>query len=131
MTVVAENKVQIIDLHFELNLWLNELKFYKDEIQIFNNRLEEIVSKNNTVEIMSEVEHFQNQYIRQSEVLDELRHEIKQHENIIEKEATDNSVPFDHHYVEDHAELRSQIEQFKKIYADLKRDFMNFLIRRM
>ena len=86
MTVTTEKKVHISDLHFELNLWLNEFKFYKDEIQIFNHRLEEIVSKNTGMEVMSEVEHFQNQYIRQSEVIDVLRHEVKQHENMLENE---------------------------------------------
>ena len=131
MTVIEEKRVLIGDLHFELNLWLNEFKFYKDEIRIFNHRLEEIVSRNTGTDIMKDVEHFQNQYIRQVEVLDELRHEIKQHENVLEKEAKDHPVAIDHRYFEDHSELRDQVEQFKKIYAELKKDYMRFLSKWM
>ena len=127
MTVATENKVHMSDLHFELNLWLNELKFYKDEIKIFNQRLEDIVGRNTNKEVMQQLEHFQNQYIRQSEVIDELRHEVKQHENVLEKEVSDNPVATDRRYFEDHTELRDQANQFKKIYKELKDEFMRFL----
>ena len=131
MTVITENRMRIGDLHFELNLWLNEFKFYKDEIKIFNHRLEDIVSRNTDKEVMKELEHFQNQYIRQIEVIDELRHEVKQHENKLENEAKDNPVAIEHRYFEDHSELRDQVEQFKKIYVDLKSEFMRFLSKWM
>ena len=131
MSVVEEKNVNIGSLHFELNLWLNEFKFYKDEIRIFNLRLEEIVTKNTEMEAMRDLEHFQNQYIRQVEVLDELRHEVKQHENELEKEVKDHPVAIDHKYYEDQGELREQVEQYKKIYNDLKMEFMRFLAKWM
>ena len=131
MTVVAEKKVHIGDLHFELNLWLNEFKFYKDEIAIFNHRLEDIVSRNTGMEVMQELEHFQNQYIRQIEVIDELRHEVKQHENALEREALANPTAIDHVLFDDQTELREQVEQFKKIYNELKGEFMRFLSKWM
>lgn len=131
MTVVAEKQVLIGELYFELRLWLNEFQFYKDEVKIFNHRLEDIVKSNTGIEVMKEVEHFQNQYIRQMEVIDELRHDIKQHENVIEKESIDHPVAFDHRYFEDHSDLRDQVDQFKKIYFDLRKDFMRFLSKRM
>ena len=131
MTVATETRKYIGDLHFELNLWINDLRFYKDEIKIFNNRLEEIVAKNTGLEILQELEHFQNQYIRQNEVIDELRHEIKQHENMLENEAKDNPVAVEHRYFEDHTELRDQMVQFMKIYNELKSEFMRFLSKRM
>lgn len=131
MTVATEKKVHMSELHFELNLWLNEFKFYKDEIKIFNHRLEDIVSGNTNKEVMQQLEHFQNQYIRQAEVIDELRHEVKQHENVLEKEAMDNPIAIDHRYFEDHTALRDQMGQFKKIYQELKTDFMRFLTKWM
>ena len=127
MTVATENRKYIGDLHFELNLWINELKFYKDEIKIFNSRLEEIVSKNTRDELLRELEHFQNQYIRQNEVIDELRHELKQHENILEKESKEHPIAVEHRYFDDHIELRDQVVQFKKIYSELKSEYMIFL----
>lgn len=131
MTVATEKRVYIGDLHFELNLWLNEFKFYKDEIRIFNNRLEEIVVKNTSPEVLQELEHFQNQYIRQEEVIDVLRHDVKQHENLLETESNEHPVAIDHRFFEDHTDLRNQIERFKDIYAELKIDFFRFLSKWM
>ena len=129
MTVTAEKKVQISDLHFELNLWLNEFKFYKDEIKIFKKRLEEIVSRNTDKEVMKEVEHFENQYLREREVIDELRHEIKQHENLIEREDRLHPVAVDHEYMTYHNQLKDQVKQFRKIYQELRDEFMDSLGR--
>ncbi|MCB0786643.1 MAG: hypothetical protein KDC02_20845, partial [Flavobacteriales bacterium] len=62
----------INDLHFEHQVWLNNLRFYKDEIAIFEHRLEDVVTRNTDREFLAQVEHFQNQYIREKEVIDEL-----------------------------------------------------------
>ena len=48
-----------------------------------------------------------------------------------EKEANDHPVAIEHRYFEDHTELRDQVEQFKKIYNELKQNFMRFLSKWM
>ena len=55
----------LYDVHQEHAEWISKLNFYKDDIKIFNTRLEEIVSKNNGEEVLAEVERFQNQFIIQ------------------------------------------------------------------
>jgi len=34
------------ELHFDHRMWLNALRFYKDEIVIFEHRMEDIVKRN-------------------------------------------------------------------------------------
>jgi hypothetical protein len=131
MTVITENKLSATDMHFELKLWLNEFKFYKEEIKIFNRKLEDIVKKRRDMEVMKDVEHFQNQYIRQIEVIDELRHDVKQYENALEKEIKLNPTNVDQQFFEDHSGLNEEVVQFKKIYNELKREFMGFLSGRV
>ena len=126
MTVVTEKSVHITDLHFELNLWLNELKFRKTEVGIFNGRMEEIVSRSNDQEFMRLLEHFQNQYIREIEVIDELRHDIKQHENVLEKEGSDAMIE-NNDLLISQKDLRDQMDQFRKIYYELRVEFINYL----
>ena len=77
MNTTTEKKVHITDLHNDHELWLNKLAFCKEEISILEHRMEEIAKRNTGYEVMAELEHFQNQYIRQREVIDELRHELK------------------------------------------------------
>jgi predicted nucleic acid-binding Zn-ribbon protein len=78
-----ENKAQLTEAHAKMIDWVKELAFYKDELKTFQTRLQEVVARNNKQEILAEVEHFQNQFIRQNEVMDELNHDFKQFDNSI------------------------------------------------
>ena len=80
---------------------------------------------------MAELEHFQNQYIRQREVIDELRHELKQHENALEKEVRDHPIAVDHRLFVDHTGHREEMATFEKLYRELKEEFMRWLAKRM
>jgi hypothetical protein len=111
------------DLHHEHMMWLNTLQFRKEETAILERRMEEIVRRNNQPDVMAELEHFQNQFIRQHEVIDELRHDVKAHENELEKEAMDHPVAIDHRHFADHDGLRDRMEIFEKIYMELKNEF--------
>lgn len=124
-------RVHIADLHSDHKLWLNTLAFCKDEITILEHRMEDIARRNNTPAVMAELEHFQNQYIRQREVIDELRHEVKQHENALEREATDHPIAIDHKLFKDHTGHREEMATFEKIYRELKDEFMRWLSERM
>lgn len=127
----APPKRHLQDLHFDHLEWINRLRFYKDEIGIFEHRLEDIVKRNTTGEVMAELEHFQNRYIREREVIDELRHDIKQHENILEKESKEHPVAIDHRLFADHGELRDRVETFEKLYKELKDELHRWLAKRM
>jgi hypothetical protein len=79
--VTTTNSIE--KLHFEHRLWMNELSFFSDELKIYEHRLEDLVNKNNEMKVLSLLEQFQNQFIRQREVLEELHHNIKVHEQKI------------------------------------------------
>ncbi len=131
MTTTKEKKVHIADLHNDHKLWLNTLDFCKDEIVILERRMEEIAARNTVSEVLAELEHFQNQYIRQREVIDEMRHELKQHENALEKEVRDHPIAVEHRLFNDHGAHRDAMATFEKIYRELKDEFMRWLAARM
>jgi len=128
---LAEKRVHMADLHSDHQLWLNTLRFCKDETIIFNKRMEEIARRNTGREVLAELEHFQNRYIRENEVIDELRHDIKQHENHLEKFAMEHPVASDHVLFTDHQDLRDRVQTFEKLYHELKGEFMRWLADRM
>jgi hypothetical protein len=117
----------IHELHTEHITYLSTLAFAKDEIKTFNNRLSEIVTANTKQEILAQVEHFQNQFIRHNEVIDELKHEVHECEMRIAKIAESNNVATDHRKVDDHVDLRDQMETFTHIFSELKNEFKLFL----
>ena len=124
---LTEKRVHLQDLHSDHQLWLNTLRFCKDEITIFEHRMEDIAKREPASEVMAELEHFQNRYIREREVIDELRHDIKQHENHLEKFAIEHPVAVDHVLFTDHAGFRDRVDTFEKLYHELKVEFMRWL----
>jgi hypothetical protein len=117
----------IHELHAEHKTWLEELSFASDEIRSYENRLAELLQANNKVEITSKAEHFQNQFIRHNEVIDELSHDIREDEQRIAEEAKANNIATDHRRTQDHPGLRDRMETFKQIFSELKKEFAGFL----
>src|SRR6478672_12001874 len=74
--------ISVRSLHLEYQLWIRELIFYKEEIKIFENHLEQLVTRNTNSFMRAQSEHFQNQFILQKEVIDHLKHDL----NVSEKQ---------------------------------------------
>ena len=121
-----ERTEKISPSHFEHTLWMNELNFFYDEVKIYEQQLEKLVKKRNK-EMMPRLEQFQNNFIRQKEVLDQLIRDIKVHEQKLAwslkedkniEESADTA----------HEKMREEIEIFKKIFDQLKKQFYAFLV---
>ena len=124
--MVSENAF-LSDLHFEHKVWMNELNFFEDEIMTFEHRLEELAKQNLTKrDVMVELEHFQNQFIRQKEVINELKHDIRMHQQYLTGVAEANPTTSDQPKFQDHTNLRERMETFRKIYLDLKTEFFQY-----
>ena len=117
----------ISDLHFDHRLWTSELMFWQDEIGTFKHRLEELVSRFEDNEIMAKVEKYQNQFIRHREVIDTLKHDIKvaEHELVVYAEKKPEAV--NQKYFEEQEPLRERMETQRKLYGELKANFLTFL----
>ena len=128
---MSKQNIYLSDLHFEHEQWLKELVFWEDEIGLYNKRLGEIVVRYTDSSVKAELEHFQNQFIRHDEVIDILKHDIRKHESQLVKYASEHPVAIDRVHFEDHTGLRERMDTQRKIYADLKDEFYQFLNRNM
>ncbi len=131
MKVAAPPRTHINDLHFDHKMWTNTLAFYRDETTIFEHRLEEVVARNTKTEAMAPAEHFQNQFIRQREVIDTYLHDIKIAEQALSDYALKHPVAINHKLFEDHTGMRENMEQFEKLYRELREEFMRYLTKWM
>ena len=61
----TQETVHVSDLHFDHKLWINELKFFEMQLNVFEEKLEEIVNSNSDHMVLAKVEAFQNRIIRQ------------------------------------------------------------------
>lgn len=112
---------RVMRMHFEHTLWLNSLRFYREELYIFRGHLEQFVRTTAERDQMDQVEHFQNRFLRETEVIDELAHAIKQHEKRLLHGAADGQEA-------PHAELADRMGTYERLYGELKTEFRSWLV---
>jgi len=119
--------ISIRSLHMEYQLWTRELIFYKEEIRIFEHHLTAILKRNNKNGVPAQVEHFQNQFILQKEVIDFLKHDLQVSERQLAGFVYEMSGDgIDNIKMDNHGSLRERMTTFRKIYKDIKNEFRRF-----
>ena len=115
------------DLHFEHNQWKRELFFWEDELKSFQNRLEELVKRWTKKEMLAQLEHYQNQFIIQENVIEKFEEDINMHETNISAHYKKGEDVLDTFLVKKHIEFRNHMDVQRRIYTDLKKEFYRFL----
>lgn len=115
------------DLHFEHKQWRGELAFWKDELKLFNNRLDELFDPRYNQDFLSKLEHYQNEFILHGRVINDLLETIEEHESNMAEHSKMGQEALDVGMVKKHMEFRQKMEMQRQIYADLKKDFFQFL----
>ena len=115
------------DLHFEHELWNKELLFWEDELKSFHNRLGELVNNWSDRELLTKLEQYQNKFIRHSEVIDTLQHDIHVHEANMAEHYKKGEDALDKVLLKKHFEMRTQMEVQRHMYGNLKKKFFKFL----
>lgn len=123
-------KIDVRNLHYENKVWKNELLFVADEIQVYENRLTDLVMGETPHEMLPKLEHFQNQFIREKEVIDHLKHDVNSHEHkLVEWVRTEKGN--EESLAVKHEALQERMAIFRKIFAELKGKFYQFLAEYM
>lgn len=114
-------------LHVEYHLWIDELNFCKEEIRIFERHLENVINRSTDTATAAQVEHFQNQFIREKEVIDELKHKLAISERQLAGFVKELSgLGLDSIKMDNHPHLREEMKTFRSIYTESKNDFRLF-----
>jgi hypothetical protein len=127
-TAIMITTMPIRNLHLEYKFWIVELNFYREMLDIFQSHLETVVRENpENRKIRPQVEHFQNQFFLQREVIDELKHDL----NISEKQLAIftremSLVGYEFERLDNHSVLRDKFLTFRKIFNELKEEFHHF-----
>jgi hypothetical protein len=119
-------KESIYNLHEENTVWLNKLDFYKDDLQIFKDRLQEIAAKNSSKEVLAEVEHFQNQFYIQQNNMDNITHAIKLNEQELMELIKSNPVVAGRRKADYHEKEHDLVVTFEKNFKNLRKEFNSF-----
>lgn len=122
-----EKTPSIHSLHMENEMWINELKFHLDEIDIFERRLMEVIIKNTDKDALAKMESYQNKFIRQRELTEETLKELRGREKQILKFINDHPVATEHIPFTAYGSQLEAIERHRSLYAEMKSEFYHFI----
>lgn len=107
--------------------WKNALAFYKDEIKIFRNRLNEVAEKNNKHPVIEEIEKYQNQLDIQDARMSDLKHTIDRYIHQLATETKNHAEHVTPQTVEMFEDLKQKTDHNAALFVEFKTDFMNFI----
>jgi hypothetical protein len=109
-----------------LDSWVEELNFYESEINSCELSLEQFVLGMKTPEELAATERFQNQFIHQREVINDLKFKVRQYARSLEDGEADDPELTERqaHYLQ---LLAEEIEIFRGIFNELLAEFDRFV----
>ena len=117
------------DLRYDHHIWENELNFYKNELFIFENRLVDMLDRDPNRDLLRELEQFQNQFIRQKEVVDELNHKIHLYDDELRGIPAEIMLGKTSNEIEKHKDLEDDLQINRRLYFDLRNRFNSYLLK--
>ena len=117
------------DLHFEHETWMRELDFWRDELESFQNRLNELVMRYTDKDMYANIEKFQNQLNIHESVMNSIRNQIQMHESNIADHYKKNEDSINRDMVKKHVEIRNRMENQRDIICEMKKNLFSFLTK--
>lgn len=121
-----ETKKLIQELHADNVEWLNRLSFYEDEILFLEHQLAKITFKNTADTVLALCESFTNRLTIQRDHIHRIRDEVKMQERALALTEIADPLGSETRYYPDEEAEREDMENFERIYADLKEDLLQF-----
>jgi hypothetical protein len=113
--------------YYENLTWERLLEFFKQENAFLKTRLSEVVDQLTDKDFLELAEHFQNKFIIKDEFIDELRHDINDHDVLLKAlmDAVDKRV--DKKVIKRQEKLRDEMETLERDFTKDKNQFNKYL----
>ena len=112
------------DLKFNLETWRRELKFHFNEMDTFQEKLEEIAGREFSPEATIPLETFQNRIMIEKSAISKLSHRCKSKMMNINRVSYEE--PIDGRLRQEQSSLRDDMRTYIKLHYDLKEEMMNY-----
>jgi hypothetical protein len=106
---------------------MRSLLFYKEEINVLQQRLNEVAGKYTNFEARQGIEHFQNQFVLQKNNIDELKHKVNLFYEKLSKDTHLHSGRINDVRIEEQNVLQEEFLILEKVIKELRLEFNAFL----
>lgn len=122
-----QSKVMYLsDLKFNIENWKRELRFHFNEMDTFEEKLEEIVQRVQDPVAMVKLEVFQNRIMIEKDAISKLLHRCRNKiANIINIDFNEN---IDGRLQNEQRTLREDMRTYIKLHYDLKEEMMDYFL---
>lgn len=119
--------VKLSDLQFNVDAWKRELRFHFDEMDTFQEKLDELTARNDLeVVALKKLDILQNRILIEKDAIAKLKHRCR---NIL---ANFNRVDFKNNghdsTFNERVELRDDMRDYIQLHYKLKEDIIDFLM---
>lgn len=114
------------DLKFNLETWKRELRFHFNEMDTFQEKLEEIAGREFGKRATIPLENFQNRIMIEKDAISKLMHRIKNKMNNIHM--ADFNENIDGRLMNEQHTLKDDMRTYIKLHYDLKEEMMTYFL---
>ena len=112
------------DLRFNLETWKRELRFHFNEMDTFQEKLEEIAAREQGEKAMKPLEVFQNRIMLEKSAISKLLHRIRN--KMVNINNADYSENIDGRLQNEQHPLKDDMRTYIKLHYDLKEEMMDY-----
>jgi hypothetical protein len=122
-----EAKVRYLsDLKFNIDTWKRELRFHLNEMDTFQEKLEEIVQRHNDPMVLIKLEVFQNRIMIEKNAISKLLHRCRN--KIANINNADFNENIDGRLQNEQRPLKDDMRTYIKLHYDLKEEMMDYFL---
>jgi hypothetical protein len=115
------------DLRFNLETWKRELRFHFNEMDTFQEKLEEIAVREQGQKAMKPLEVFQNRIMLEKSAISKLLHRIRNKMVSINNANLHESI--DGRLQNEQYPLKDDMRTYIKLHYDLKEEMMDYFLK--
>lgn len=124
--MVTTNTTQ---LNRECSSWREQLRSYRNEMSQLRDQLQLMASGEKDKDVLTEVEHYHNQFYIQQINIHDLKQAIKTHDRRLQMEELQPAGQLSPQTIQEHEELHSQYEVLEHTLTELRNEFMHFMAK--
>lgn len=115
------------DLRFNLETWKRELRFHFNEMDTFQEKLEEIAAREHGQKAMKPLEVFQNRIMLEKSAISKLLHRIRNKMVSLNNANLQESI--DGRLQNEQYPLKDDMRTYIKLHYDLKEEMMDYFLK--
>ena len=114
------------DLKFNLETWRRELRFHFNEMDTFQEKLEEIAGREFGKKATIPLENFQNRIMIEKDAISKLLHRCKNKMNNLHRVSLNENI--DGRLINEQSTIREDMRTYIKLHYDFKEEMMKYFL---